>query len=402
MTARAGGTPDDPRRRRRRRLPSRDTTALSTAALLFSCGLGLASVTLPLLALERGRRASEIGLLVAMSAVVQIVARLRLGLLLRRVTDRHVFAFGALALGGSFGVALAGSSLTVLVLAWLVLGLGRACFWTAGQTHAVRGTGSPVPRLASMNLLGSTGALIGPVLAGVLAETDLRLALVAGVVVGAAAVVPALLLDGFPAFARDRPPQQARALWRRPGVDAACWSGVTAGAWRGLMDSYVPVALSAARHSSTTIGAVVSVGNAAAVAGAVVISRLPASATRLAYAAAMAVAAAGLAVFGFAATAAPAAFVALAVSGLGAGVLQTLGPAMAANAVTADEKGDVMSTYGALRNSAMFLTPLAASAALVVVPLSASLFAVGSLLLLPVLAARRLTPDGQGRARPPA
>ena len=397
-----GGAAADGRRRVRRRLPSRDTTALSMAALLFSCGLGLASVTLPLLALERGRSASEIGLLVAMSAVVQIVARLRLGLLMRRVSDRHVSAFGALALGGSFGVALTGSSLPVLVLAWLVLGLGRACFWTAGQTHAVRGTGSPVPRLASMNLFASTGALIGPVLAGVLAETDLRLALVAGAVVGMAAVVPAFLLDGFPAFARDRPSQRARALWRRPGVDAACWSGVTAGAWRGLMDSFVPVALNAARHSSSTIGAVVSLGNAAAVAGAVVISRLPVAATRRPYALAMAAAAAGLAVFGFAATSVLTACAALALSGLGAGVLQTLGPAMAADAVPADDKGDVMSTYGALRNTAMFVTPLAASAALVVAPLSASLLVVGSLLLVPVLAARRLTPDGRGRDRPPA
>jgi MFS family permease len=394
MTALSSSTSSEGKRRF-----SRDAVAMSAAALLFTTALGLSSVAFPLLALATGRSASEIGVLVALAAVVQILARSRLAAVMRRVQDRHVFTFGPVLLATSMLVLLASASLVALTLAWFVLALGRACFWTAGQTHAVRGTGSSVKRLANLNFFGSSGALLGPVLAGVLAEVDLKAALAVGAALGALAVLPALFLERFAPFVRVDKQRHERALWRRPGVNAGCWSGATAGAWRGLMDSFVPVALERARHSSAIIGLLVSVANAAAVVGAVLITRLPTSWTRRIYVLSMVAAACGVAVFGYSAASIPLAATTLAVSGLGVGLLQTLGPALAAAAVSQEEKGEAMAAYGALRTTAMFVTPLSASAALLVVPIPAALLLVGSLLALPSVAARSLTAEGRPLAR---
>jgi MFS family permease len=377
---------------------TRDAVAMSASALLFTTALGLSSVAFPLLAIAIGRSAGEVGVLVALSAVVQIVARSRLGAVMRRVEDRRVLTVGPLLLATSMLVLLMSASLAALTVAWFVLGLGRACFWTAGQTHAVRGPGSSVKRLANLNFFGSTGALLGPVLAGVLAEVDLDAALTAGAGLGVVAALPTLFLDRFAPFAR-RTQRPKGALWRRPGVNAGCWSGATAGAWRGLMDSFVPVALERARHSSAMIGLLVSAANAATVIGAVLISRLPVPWTRSVYAGSMLAAALGVAVFGYSSEEAALAALTLAVSGLGVGILQTLGPALAAAAVSQDEKGEAMAAYGTLRTTAMFVSPLAASAALVLVPIPAALLAVGSLLALPALAARSLAADGRPAER---
>lgn len=364
---------------------------MSLTAMLFTTALGLSSVAFPLLALRVGRSASEVGVLVAASALVQILARSRLGSVMRRVPDRTVVVCGPTALAASFAVLLLSPALAALAAAWIVLGLGRACFWTAAQTHAVRGQGSSsVKRLANLNLFGSSGALVGPVLAGVLADAAMTTALAVGVALSLTAVVPAMFLDRFPVFERVAETRNARAMWRRPGVDAGCWAGVTAGAWRGLMDSFVPIVLERARHSSTTIGVLVSVANAAAVVAAVFVRRLSASSTRRIYIASMLTAALGLSALGPASAVVALAAAALAVSGLGAGMLQTLGPATAASSVDADDKGDAMAAYGAMRTTAMFAAPLITSAGVAVLPVPVALAAVGSLLALPVIAARSL------------
>lgn len=376
---------------------------MSVTALLFTTSLGLSSVAFPLIALATGRTASEIGLLVAMSAVVQILARSRLGHLMRRVPDRVVFAGGPVGLALAFTVLLVSSTLAALVLAWAVLALGRACFWTAGQTHSVRGTGSSVRRLAALNVFGSSGALVGPVLAGLLVELDTRAALATGAGLAVAALLPVAGLDRFPPFSRKREQPREPAMWRRPGVSAGCWAGATAGAWRGLMDSFVPVALERARHSSATIGMLVSAANAAAVASAALLGGTPSGRTRQVYVGSMLSAALGMAAFGYASGNVAAAAVALAVAGLGAGVLQTLGPALAASAVSPDEKGDAMAAYGTLRTSAMFVAPLATSAAILVMPIAPALLLTGLLLAVPTIAVRtvaslRDTPAPSSRA----
>jgi MFS family permease len=156
------------------------------------------------------------------------------------------------------------------------------------------------------------------------------------------------------------------------------------------MDGYVPVVLGAAQHSSTTIGLLVSVANGASTVGTVLIGKLRQSLTAPTYVVSMIVAGLGLAVLAFVAGSAPVAGLALALSGLGAGVLQTLGPNLAATAVQADEKGDAMATYGTVRTSAMFLAPLAVAGGITVLPISVTLLVVGASLAFPALAVRSL------------
>ena len=373
---------------------------MSVLAVLFAAALGLSSVALPLRALEAGYGATAIGILVALSALVQIVTRARLGAVMRRISSRTLLLVAPLILAVTFAVVLVVPTLVALGAAWVLLALGRACFWTVGQTHAVRRARNSLRSIARLNFYGSLGALTGPVLGGVLAEWSVETALAAGAGLSLAAVAPAFALDRFPPFARSKGKGNG-AMWRRPGVDAACRSGLTAGAWRGLMDGYVPVILAGARNSSTLIGVLVAVANASSVLGNVIIGKLRQRWTVPVYVISMLVTGLGLAVLGFVAGSVPFAAVALGLSGLGAGVLTTLGPNLAAVSVGEQEKGDAIATYGTARTSAMFLAPLAVAGGITVAPLSVALLVVASVLTLPAFAAGSLSRSAGPRTSRP-
>lgn len=53
----------------------RDEVGLYSSTFLFSLSLAMASVALPLVAVDAGYNASEVGVLVALSALAQIVMR---------------------------------------------------------------------------------------------------------------------------------------------------------------------------------------------------------------------------------------------------------------------------------------------------------------------------------------
>jgi hypothetical protein len=78
-----------------------------------------------------------------------------------------------------------------------------------------------------------------------------------------------------------------------------------------------------------------------------------------------------------------AAAAALAVSGLGAGILQTVGPAIAADEVAAEERGDALALTGTYRAAALFLAPIGMAGLLLFIPLTASLIAAGLLITAP-------------------
>jgi hypothetical protein len=155
-------------------------------------------------------------------------------------------------------------------LAWVDAALPRL---GASQTHVVRAKGLSVGRLAMVNLVASIGQLLGPVLAGVVASRSVALALVMAAAVALVCMLPPLALDRLPPFA---PPKDGPKglIWRRPGVDAGCWASLTAGAWRGLLSSYVPVALDRAGQSLPLIGVLVSAANGANIAGAALVARV--------------------------------------------------------------------------------------------------------------------------------
>lgn len=361
------------------RRPPRDTIASAGGAAVFSCSLGIASVALPLLALRSGYSPAEVGVLTAISAIAQMATRLVLGAAMRLVGDWVLVVAAAGCLCLSNGLVAASAALLPFALAELLQGVARACFWTGSQTHVVRGDSPAVGALATINFVSSLGLLAGPVLAGVLVEHSPRTALGVGAVVAAAAMGPALALDRLPPF-RPPPGHSRGRIWRRPGVDVGCWAGVSAGAWRGLLSSYVPVVLDAARQSAATIGILVSVANGASVVGSALVGRVRDRWVVRSFVFGTLATGAATGLVALAAEAWWAAAALLAVSGLGAGALQTVGPAIATDSVHPEERGDAIAAAGTFRAAALFAAPLTVAGAVAVIPLAVAMGLAGALI----------------------
>lgn len=369
-------------------MPSRDVLASGSGAGIFSLALGVASVALPLLALRADYSAVEIGALTAVSAVSQMSIRLALGWVMRHWPDWVLIAGAGVLLATSCAILTVSSALVPFVVAQLLQGVSRACFWTGNQTHVVRGAGRAAGALARVNLASSAGLLAGPLLAGLLSETTPALALAVAAVIALTGLVPTLLLDRLPPFAppTDRPPGR---LWRRPGVDVGCWAGTTAGAWRALLTSYVPVALDQAGQSATAIGVLISAADGAQFLGTAAAGRVRARRSNLVLLAG--ILATGIATALTAATAwsLPLSAVVLVVSGVAAGAVQVLGPAIAAEAVHPEERGEAIAVTGTFRAAALLAAPLAVAGMVTVLPLTPAVALVGVGMTLPALAARR-------------
>ncbi len=366
-----------------------DSIATSGAAFLFSSAMGVASVAVPLLALQEGYGVVAVGLLAAVPAVSQMLTRLVLGAVMRVVSDWVLIATAAVMLTVANAMLVASVAVAPFVIAQLFQGVARACFWTGSQTHVVRGEGSSVKALAAVELVSGAGQLAGPVLGGVLAAGSASHAVAAGAVLAALSLVPAFFLDRLPPFQTldDRP---SGRIWRRPVVALGCLASASGGAWRGVLTSYVPVLLAHAGYASSTIGGMVAVGNGAAVAGSAVAGRTPSHRIVPTYALATTVTGVALAVLGFVDGQPVLAATVLAVSGLAAGMLQTIGPAMAADGVHPEERGDAIAAVGTYRAAALFAVPFGAAAMLLVLPLSGVFAVTGGLIALPALRARSM------------
>lgn len=199
----------------------------------------------------------------------------------------------------------------------------------------------------------------------------------------------------------------ARGLWRRPGVGAACWMNAGAGTWKSLLDSYIPIVLSLAGQPVAVIGILLAIPNAAVLAGSASASWLRRRGNRTSLLTGLLATGTGLAAAGPLAGTAVAAAAALAVSGVGAGILQTVGPAIAADEVHPEERGDALSLTGTVRASALFLTPFVMALLVSVVPVAAALVSVGVLMTLPAAGSIRrkdlpaqIAPTESGPGRP--
>jgi MFS family permease len=366
------------------RRPSRDQVATTGGAFVFAISLGLVSVVIPLAALRAGYSGAEVGVLVAVAALSQMAMRSTLGVVMRYLPDWTLVAGAAATLAMSCLVVALSTAVVPFVVGQLLQGVARACFWTGSQTHAVRTPrSSTVSALATVNLASSTGLLVGPVLGGAYISGSGREALLLGAAFAAVGVVPASLLTRLPPFVPpiDRP---RGGVWRRPGVSAGCWAGVTTGAWRGLLGSYVPLALDHARHSSSTIGALVAAANAAGLVGSGLVGRLHRGALARGFLAGTMAAGGATALIALGAGTVATAAALLVVSGLGAGALQTLGPAVATEAVHAEERGEAIAAAGTFRAGALLVAPLGVAGLLAVVPLAGAFAVVGVLMLAPV------------------
>jgi len=360
-----------------------DGAWVAAANATFSFALGGASVALPLQALAVGYGPVSVGLLTATSAVSQMTCRMSLGRIMRSVPDWAIVAAACCLLAISCVLVVISGQVVVFVVAQLLQGVARAFFWTGSQTHVVRGDGSSVRALASVNLVGNLGLLLGPVVAGLLIGDDARAALVASAVVAAIALLPASRLDRLPPFERiaDRPPGR---MWARTGVWEACYAGVTAGAWRGLLGSYVPIALIHAGHGSLTVGILVATANATSILGSWLVRRVEEDVAALrVMRLGTPVVGASMAIMGWAAGSSVVAAAALAVSGIAAGALQTLGPALASDGVHQEERGEAIAATGTWRAAALFVAPLVTAGLVAVVPIGAAMVVTGALMAAP-------------------
>lgn len=158
--------------------------------------------------------------------------------------------------------------------------------------------------------------------------------------------------------------------------------------------------LSFAGQSVTVIGLLVSLANSAVLAGSLCGSWLRKRGNRISLLTGLLAAGVGLAAAGPLAGVAVAAAVALTVSGVGAGILQTVGPAIAADEVHPEDRGDALALTGTVRAAALFLTPCVMALLVSVIPVAAALVTAGVLITLP---AARGNPrkDSPKQSRPP-
>lgn len=355
----------------------------ASAASLFSLAIGIAGVAVPLLALHTGYSPVQIGLLIALSAVSQLIARAFMGSLMRRLPDKSFVVASGLLVALSCLLLVVSTTVVSFALSQLLQGVARAFFWTGSQTHAVRGRGSAVGAIALVNFGAGIGALVGPALAGLLTEHSAQLALTAGAVAGGIATVPALLLARLPPFERVTKQGTGR-LHRRSGVDVACLACGTAGIWRGLLNSYAPIVLAVAGQPAAVIGILMSIADASALLGSTIVGRVHSKRIRVSLIIGVISTGVGLLLFGPFAGMTIAAAAGLALSGAGAGVLQTLGPAMATESVHPQERGDAIATVGLFRAAALFIAPLGMAGMVLILPVGAAFIVAGALVTLPV------------------
>jgi Major Facilitator Superfamily len=382
--------PSDPTRSDDR-LPSLGVT------LVYGLALGIATITIPLVALDAGYDAAAVGFLVAVSAGCQLATRFALPWLLGRFPDRTLIGVACLGMAGSFSLLIASTALPVFVAAQLLQGASRAMFWTSSQTHVVRGRDRPIQRLVDLNVAGSIGTLSGPAIGGMLAVIGLPVAL--GVAVGAA------FIGGIGSRAMRRlPPYDRRLsagtlqLLRRDGVDVACWSSTVSGAWWSMMGSYVPVLGVGVGIGSVGIGWLITASEGAGMTALLALRRLPPprvrSVVRIA-AATVIVALFGLALAAYVNPAAIALVFAglLIVGGASSGTITTLSAAMASLAAEPHEQGDAMALTGTFRAGALLGAPAAVGGLLAVVGVPLAVAVMAGVVGIPGLLV--------GRSRPP-
>ena len=371
---------------------TRDSVGAVLTALAFSFSLTIAQVTLPLLGLAAGYGAAELGIFLAAGALAQLIVRTLLVVAMRLWSDRALIAVAIAFMALSVLVVIVSTAPVPFVVGQLLQGVARACYWTASQTHVVRTQRHAVKAISALNLASSVATVLGPLLAGLLAERDLTWALWAAALISVTALPLVALLERLPTLgpAGDR---GAGRIWRRPGVSSACWASAAAGAWVGMLGSYVPIVLESAHQSPALVGGLVSVANVAVLVGAGLLVRAGRVASGTGIGLAIVATGAGTAAVGFVAHAPVLAGLALALSGLGAGILQTLGPAMATGAVGTDQRGRAIVATGTFRAGALFLSPLGVAGGLALLGLTATagLAVMGVLITLPALAARRAT-----------
>jgi MFS family permease len=358
---------------------------------LFSFAMGLSAVAIPLLALDQGFTAGQVGVFVAGSACAQLGIRSVMGALMRRIPDRHFVTLAGVLMATSCLVLLVSTEWWVFAISQVAQGSARGFFWTGSQTHVVRTSPSAVAAIAKINLTSGIGQIAGPFAAGPLIEhSSITTSLgVAGAVAVGVLVPSCLMVRLEPLRPAKRNRGAAMAVWRQPDLGLASWAGATAGAWRSMMNSFVPVVLQQAAYGPQAIGIVTGIANATSIGGGAGAGLIKGHRLRATLIGGIAFTGVGLAAFGWLAGHPVMATVALAASGIGAGLLQTMGPALATESVSADERGEAIATAGTYRAAALLCAPLCVSALVVALAAPAAVAVLGVALAGPVVIMRK-------------
>ena len=341
----------------------REAVGQYTGALLFSVSLGITLVAYPLFVVGQGWSQTTAGLLIGLSAAVQVLTRWRLGSVMRLVSNSHVITAAAALMGLGVGLLVVDSGLAALAVSSVVQGVARACFWTGNQVQIVRSSRSTPKAIATLNMAATVGMLVGPALGGVLAQSSFRAAFAVAAAVALAGVAPTLALVRLPPFARVGGHRYLKLLASR-GVRVGVWASVAVGAWRGLLGSYVPIGLDAAGTSETLIGVVVAVANgAAAVSGYLAVdmegARVAPGVARWGAVTLVATVFVGFDLPVAAVTAA------LVVGGVAVGLLQVLAITAVSEGVRDELQGDSVTIAGVARGMTLSGAPLGVAALLV-------------------------------------
>lgn len=364
-----------------------DRSRLAATVLAFGFSLGCTTIAFPLLAIDSGFSASVVGLLAALSAAVQMGTRFILPWLLGRVADRRLLSAALVTMAVSSSVLLFASSGVAFVVAQIFQGAARGIFWTSSQTHAVRMPGIAAKRLGFIQAMGQLGGLAGPIVAGILASIALTASLWAALVFAVIGVFVALTLHLLPPYER-APRSERKPIWRTSGVGVGSWAASIGGAWRGILDSFVPVVLESSGYAPSTIGWLMSTADGSGLAATSSVARWgrPGMARLVPWAAAGL--AAGLIVLPLSSHLVTAVG-SLVVAGFSGGLAGVLGSTSINESVDKPDQGAALALVGAYRAGARAVAPATISVLLAIasVPLSLAVAALG--VISPIVVFRR-------------
>lgn len=338
--------------------------------------------------LDRGYDATAIGLLISVASTSQLCTRLAIPWMLGRWPDRNLIRLACASTVAGFGLMLTSSELIWFVLAQLMLGAGRATFWTSSQAHAVRSSDAPLRRMVDISAASNAGTLAGPALAGALAMSSPQWAVAGALLCSVVATIGTIGLTYLTPYDRTGS-GRATNLIRRNGIALGCWGSLVGGAWWSMTASYLPVLLFGIGIAPAGVGALISGAEAGGLLALLSLRRLSPGRVRVlvwigSVGALTSLVGTALAVGALQTPLIPVVILIL-IGGTCNGVITSLGPAAASLASTTNEQGDVLALTGTVRSGALLAAPLGVAAALPLVALPVALTFLGLALLIPGL-----------------
>ncbi|MGO1768455.1 MAG: MFS transporter [Microbacterium sp.] len=357
---------------------------IDAVTALYALSLATAAVMLTFVAIDDGLSLGVIAALSAASAATQFVSRALVNGLFRLTSDRVVMAGSLLVLCASMVSVLVVPGIAGLLVAQLLQGISRAGFWSGSQVHVLRKGPRPARRMARNQFISNGLAVLGPVIAGVMAGDDPRGAAVVIVAITVAGALLCTFLTRLPVFARVKKSPE-NGIWQYPGMRVGAFGTLAAGAFNAVLNTFVPIVFGEAGWTETHTGVLIGVVNAGLLVGSLasgfVGERWFAPAVTTATLS-VGLGAASMVCVPFAAWVSAGGSV---LAGIGSGVILTLGPTLVGSSVPSELRGSAVVFAGVFRAGALFATPLMVSAAALVLPMPLVMLAVGVLSSAPGL-----------------